>query len=602
MNKFFAAVFSTIVATSAAPAFAAKPDCTGGYKIFINRVSPFVDKADDKDLVTSMRRGLSVFDECEAGDNFSPNGIWDQIAAAMEAASAVQSQSVEGAAQTDRVGLILQHLPLKTSRAYRALREAAGDATGEILPMTKSEMWSVPKQNLKQLQLLAAKSGVAIRQLDDQASNALAPMNPDAKMTGSQNKMMQEAKERPSTKGVTMMALPEPTVLEYALTRGMNSADPDAIAPVITLKLNSTTTIAVRRTNIVKDGDSYIWHGAIEGTGEPVTLVYWPQGRLSGNINHAGHLYSVQSLGGGMHAVIEIEPKMLPPEHAPMDSATKQKMNLIDDPLVTSGDANMLMEKMAPLKDSIENLRDVQPTRPGSAKPNLTAVPAVSAPSTEPVTINLIVAYTNAAASHYTDIGKDLIALAVAEANQSFKASGIPNLQIKLVRAYETNYVEKGTHFDHVYQFTEKGDGALDEIHKLRDKHRADVALLIVHDLNGCGLAAGVAAPAERAFAVVHHGCAAATYSLAHEIGHIIGARHDPGLDNNADPFTYGHGFVNGNKWRTVMGYEHSCGGCPRLPVWSNPDVLIQGESAGNEFSNNARVLREQAARVAGFR
>ena len=515
---------------------------------------------------------------------------------------AARSQSVEGATPSDRVGLILHHLPLKTSRAYRALRSAAGDASGEVLPMTKSEMWSVPKQNLDRLQQLAAKSGVVIKQLDDQASNALAPMSPNAKMTGSQNKMMQEAKERPSTMGVTMMALPEPAVLEYALTRGMNSKDLEANAPVITLKLNSTTTITVRRTNVTKDGDSYIWHGAIEGTGEPVTLLCWPQGRLSGNISHAGRLYSVQSVGGGMHAVIETAPKMLPPEHAPMDPATKQKMNMVDDPLVTNGDANMLMEKMTPPGENIENLRDLQPANSGSGKPDLTAAPAVSSASTDLVTITLIVSYTKAAASHYTDIGKDLIALAVAEANQSFKASGIPNLQVKLVHAYENKYVEKGTHFEHVFQFSEKGDGVLDEIHKLRDKHRADVALLIVHDLNGCGLAAGVAAPAERAFAVVHHGCAAATYSLAHEIGHIVGARHDPDLDRSADPFAYGHGFVNGKKWRTMMGYEQSCDGCPRLPVWSNPDVLIQGEKAGNELSNNARVLREQAARVAAFR
>ena len=512
------------------------------------------------------------------------------------------SQTVASTAQTDRAGLILQHLPLKTSRAYRALRNAAGDATGEILPMTKSEMWSVPRQNLQNLLKLAAKSGVVIKELDDQASNALTPMDPGAKMTGKQNKMMQEAKDRSSTMGVTMMALPEASVLEYALTRGMSSPSPETIAPVITLKLNSSTTIAVRRTSVVKEGDSYIWHGAIEGTGEPVTLVCWPMGRLTGNISHAGRIYSVQSLGGGMHAVIETAPKMLPPEHAPMEPATKQKMNMVDDPLVKNGDASMLMEKKSPRGENIENLRDLQSTQPGSATPKLSGVPAVSATSAESVTITLIVAYTKAAASHFTDIGKDLIALAVAEANQSFKASGIPNLQIKLVHAYASKYVEKGTHFDHVFQFTEKGDGALDEIHKLRDKHRADVALLIVHDLNGCGLAAGVAAPAERAFAVVHHGCAAATYSLAHEIGHIIGARHDPGLDNNTDPFAYGHGFVNGNKWRTVMGYEHSCDGCPRLPIWSNPDVLIKGEKAGNEFSNNARVLREQAARVAAFR
>ena len=31
-------------------------------------------------------------------------------------------------------------------------------------------------------------------------------------------------------------------------------------------------------------------------------------------------------------------------------------------------------------------------------------------------------------------------------------------------------------------------------------------------------------------------------------------------------PFPYGHGFVNGTKWRDIMSYKESCGGCPRLP------------------------------------
>ena len=41
---------------------------------------------------------------------------------------------------------------------------------------------------------------------------------------------------------------------------------------------------------------------------------------------------------------------------------------------------------------------------------------------------------------------------------------------------------------------------------------------------------------------------------------------------------------------------------CPRLPVWSGPDTKIKGVPAGNELSNNARVIAEQAARVAGFK
>ena len=29
------------------------------------------------------------------------------------------------------------------------------------------------------------------------------------------------------------------------------------------------------------------------------------------------------------------------------------------------------------------------------------------------------------------------------------------------------------------------------------------------------------------------------------------------------------------------MSYKESCNGCPRLPVWSSPKVLVRGEPAG---------------------
>ena len=41
---------------------------------------------------------------------------------------------------------------------------------------------------------------------------------------------------------------------------------------------------------------------------------------------------------------------------------------------------------------------------------------------------------------------------------------------------------------------------------------------------------------------------------------------------------------------------------CPRLPVWSSPNVKIKGEAAGTANLDNARVILEQAARVAAFR
>ena len=102
----------------------------------------------------------------------------------------------------------------------------------------------------------------------------------------------------------------------------------------------------------------------------------------------------------------------------------------------------------------------------------------------------------------------------------------------------------------------------MEEIHGLRDKYRADVAVLVVDDPKGCGLATRVGADADEAFAVVHHACAAASYTVAHEIGHLIGARHELS-------------FVNGTKWRDIMGLQ---GQLRRLPAHAR---VVEPDGAG---------------------
>jgi hypothetical protein len=81
----------------------------------------------------------------------------------------------------------------------------------------------------------------------------------------------------------------------------------------------------------------------------------------------------------------------------------------------------------------------------------------------------------------------------------------------------------------------------------------------------------------------------------------MMGARHDLALDKNVTPFPYGHGYLNRTKWRDIM-LRKSCGGCRRIPDWSNHPALYQGEPTGAAGTDNARVILEQAERVSKFR
>jgi hypothetical protein len=269
------------------------------------------------------------------------------------------------------------------------------------------------------------------------------------------------------------------------------------------------------------------------------------------------------------------------------------------DPMHVSADANIINQDPVILLRSVTIGMRRQGPLLGPASENQVALAAPkgagpvksdeSAPKPESIVIDVLVAYTKKAASKYSDIRQELLDFAIDETNRSFALSHIGHIRLQLVHAYQTDYVEEGEHFDHVWRFADRGDGYMDEVHGLRDLYRADIALLVVDDPKGCGLATRVHADADDAFAVVHHACASTDYTIAHEVGHLIGARHELS-------------YVSGTKWRDIMGLKERCGGCPRVPVWSSPTVLVNGEVAGTAEFNNARVIAEQAGRVAAFR
>lgn len=508
---------------------------------------------------------------------------------------------------------IVTGLQITKPSDYQALRKAGSPETVEKLEMSGAEVWSVPRANWSRFVAEGKRLNITIAMPEPDAARLLTPMDPEVAMSPEQGAMMHDAMRSKAAMGMTMMHMENPEMQEFALTRGMKS---DASIPSeVNVQLSDSLSVTGQRTSISKIKGGYAWHGVVAETGEPMTLLWWVTGRMTGTVTYKRKPYSIRNLGGGMLGIVKMDPGGFPEEHAPMSAEQKTNMKMLRDPLATEGDASALMQDGTSnarkpkandslIPSSLRNLQDAKPERrSNSVEPyaRLNIVPPTTQHSTHPIIIRMVVAYTSAAAKHYADIETDLVPLAIEEANQSFRNSGIGNVELELAYAYRTPYVEDGTHFDHVFRFVRKNDGYMDEVHGIRSKHAADVAVLIVEDSNGCGLAAQVFAKPDRAFAVVNHECAATMYSLGHEIGHLIGARHDVALDNSSAPFTFGHGYVSGTSWRTMMSYKESCDGCIRLPLWSNPEAQVNGAAAGDETSNNARVIAENASRVAGF-
>jgi hypothetical protein len=307
-------------------------------------------------------------------------------------------------------------------------------------------------------------------------------------------------------------------------------------------------------------------------------------GRLTGLVGYKGRIYTLTGANGEARAVLESRTPDLPsgPVFARLDGrASARRGSAASDAAAAAGRSSSMA--VAP---PVEPFSDAERT----------------ALESKQITIDLMLLYTRRAANRYTIALPDLLALAVEQVNQSFRNSGLANIRLRLVHTQVVGYVESGAgHFDHLYRMVD-GVGPFSQVKSLRDEKRADIVGLVLEDPSGCGLSTRVAPGSEEAYFVVHHSCATIMLSIAHEVGHMLGARHDRRTDAINQPFSYGHGYVNGTKWRDIMSYHESCEGCPRIPYWSNPRITYNGEPMGTAVNDNARVILEQAEGVSHFR
>jgi hypothetical protein len=375
----------------------------------------------------------------------------------------------------------------------------------------------------------------------------------------------------------------------------------------IVVHVDDRQPVTVRLTaSAARDGGT-TWRGETVETGEPAMLMQWNDGRSSGMLAYRGRVYTFRQAKGGsdrIRALAELDPERMGTQRAIAGAQTSEPK---DTSLASRSLTAQLHRRAARAAEDRQHTRlaaaATQALRPAAIPP---VAPLSEAARRElaarKTTIDVMVLYTRKVAASYVDVETDLIAHAIEEANASFRNSGIGNISLRLAHSEAVDYPETGRdHFTHLYRMVD-AMGPFAKVHGLRNAKRADVVILIVDDAAGCGLATRVGADAEEAFAVVHHTCAALMYSIPHEIGHIVGARHDAAVDTTPSALPYGHGYISGNSWRDIMSYGAGCNGCPRRPVWSNPTIKINGEPAGSPLADNARVLLEQAPRVAAFR
>ena len=305
------------------------------------------------------------------------------------------------------------------------------------------------------------------------------------------------------------------------------------------------------------DENNFTWSGEISGTFASSTFVV-SDGKITGSIRDENNqLYRIEHVGDDVHALTQIDESLFPPSAKPV---------LLNMPGVKN-DAYLAL--------------------------------ASAATSANPVEIDVLVAFTPAARNAYTNIHA-LIGLAIEETNQSYRNSDI-HIRLNWVDTVEFNYTEHSN-----WEGMLKDFAASPIINERRNASGADVAMLILNHSSYCGMAY-MYPSATHAFGLVHYGCATGNYTFGHELGHIQGAGHNEQESSNPY-FTYGHGYIHpsstlSQNFRTIMAYACPGSSCPKIQHWSNPNKSHNGITLGTaNKNNNARVLNETAAMVAGFR
>lgn len=288
---------------------------------------------------------------------------------------------------------------------------------------------------------------------------------------------------------------------------------------------------------------------------------------VSGTIRYDGKLVKIEQSSSTQYWLNEVDESEMPPDHSPDYQESESITNSIQSRFLVHSPTDVVTQK---------------------------------AQSNTPV-IRLLVGYTSEALKQNSNMDA-LIELAIAETNLGFSNSGV-NALVELAHSYELNYAESGNHGTDLDRFHKPSDGYMDDVHTLRDEHKADVAVILIGNASSCGRAREIGAHEDTAFLVVKDSCATGYYSFGHELGHLMSARHNPEKDTKTTPYSFGHGFLySSGGWRSIMSYNSkSC--CTRQNFWSDPTRSYLGVKRGSvKTHDNARVLNLTAATIAAFK
>src|SRR6185436_15708363 len=105
--------------------------------------------------------------------------------------------------------------PSRVRDFFSSIKRRIVKVTGQVLPFTKCEKWSVPKANLDAVKKEAAKRGVVVTELGADWNHILRSAPADTRLNERQAAIIELAKAARATTAVKLMAGPPPAILEH---------------------------------------------------------------------------------------------------------------------------------------------------------------------------------------------------------------------------------------------------------------------------------------------------------------------------------------------------------------------------------------------------